>query len=620
MVSLYYDREQVARKQAASAIAQSLATSLSAQFDLILLPMFALAVDASTDAELFSGTEIIDSWPVDLSKDPPTHRIPDYNNRTVQYTARFEQIASQLHALVNTSSSIMNMQLAPLGVVGFIHPLASNSKAIGHDLLRDPARVPDTIKTIKAQTLVMAGPVPLVQGGTMMVARLPVFVHKELGVGIDTRDIPLIGEEVKKDHRLWGFAVLLINFQKLLQDTRFEAELENNNMRFNLTRVNRELQDDGVTVLETRKVVGASSPRDGTLPEDPSNAVEGVEVEVEFHEEKMTLTVTCPNGCDPDWKLWAIALTTVGSLVVSMMVLVVLVLRAQHRLLLEKMMPRKAIQKINRGKQVIDEFKSVSIFFSDIVGFTNLAGGMSPIEVMRMLNDLYQAFDQLAEKHKVYKVETIGDAYMVVGGAPDVIPAPEAAFRVASFALDCLEAVKTLETSTGHRIQIRCGVHSGNVVAGVVGTAMPRYCFFGDTVNTASRMESTSTVGRLQVSSPTCGLLQTWSHQNKVGQFKMVLRGKEVEVKGKGAMETYWVERTRVESEVVLPSQTSLWPWRTNSSGSNANSTAPKSTRWGGSFLRFSKPEPRPCEFDLEAGSPATSEPSIQMECPRRII
>eukprot|EP00961_Rhodomonas_salina_P079684 1070843-Rhodomonas_salina.2 len=97
MVSLYYDREQVARKQAASAIAQSLATSLSAQFDLILLPMFALAVDASTDAELFSGTEIIDSWPVDLSKDPPTHRIPDYNNRTVQYTARFEQIASQLH-------------------------------------------------------------------------------------------------------------------------------------------------------------------------------------------------------------------------------------------------------------------------------------------------------------------------------------------------------------------------------------------------------------------------------------------------------------------------------------------------------------------------------------------
>lgn len=126
---------------------------------------------------------------------------------------------------------------------------------------------------------------------------------------------------------------------------------------------------------------------------------------------------------------------------------------------------------------------------------------------MEMLNELYTELDKLVEKHKVYKVETIGDAYMVVGGAPDRVPAPLAAERVALFALDALEFVKKFRTKDGNQIYIRAGLASGPTVAGVVGQAMPRYCFFGDTVNFASRMESTSKKMYIQCAEITSHLL-----------------------------------------------------------------------------------------------------------------
>lgn len=179
----------------------------------------------------------------------------------------------------------------------------------------------------------------------------------------------------------------------------------------------------------------------------------------------------------------------------------------------------------------------VTIFFSDIVGFTKIAASMSAMKVSRMLDRLYSTFDALSRAHDVFKVETIGDAYMAVTNL--VKDQPDHAKRIAEFALAVTEvAHQTLvdedDPSRG-TISIRVGFDSGPVVANVVGSVNPRYCLFGDTVNTASRMESMSQKNRIHCSERTALLLS-----KQAPNLPIVARG-IVTVKGKGEMSTYWV-------------------------------------------------------------------------------
>lgn len=138
-----------------------------------------------------------------------------------------------------------------------------------------------------------------------------------------------------------------------------------------------------------------------------------------------------------------------------------------------------------------EEFSSVSIYFSDIVGFTALAARSTPVQVVALLNDLYTTFDAAIERYRVYKVETIGDAYMVVGGLP--ARCADHADSVATMALHLLHLAGRFRVRhlPATPLRLRIGIHSGPCCAAVVGLTMPRYCLFGDTVNTASRMEST---------------------------------------------------------------------------------------------------------------------------------
>ncbi|CDQ84173.1 unnamed protein product [Oncorhynchus mykiss] len=158
--------------------------------------------------------------------------------------------------------------------------------------------------------------------------------------------------------------------------------------------------------------------------------------------------------------------------------------------LLYAMLPRHVANQLKEGKRVeAGEFQVCTILFSDVVTFTNICAACEPIQIVNMLNSMYSKFDRLTSVHDVYKVETIGDAYMVVGGVP--IPADSHAEGVANFALGMRIAAREVTNPiTGQPIQIRVGLHTGPVLAGVVGDKMPRYCLFGDTVNTASRMES----------------------------------------------------------------------------------------------------------------------------------
>ncbi|MGH0190651.1 UNVERIFIED_CONTAM: hypothetical protein FKN15_049211 [Acipenser sinensis] len=178
------------------------------------------------------------------------------------------------------------------------------------------------------------------------------------------------------------------------------------------------------------------------------------------------------------------------------------------------------------------EFKECTVLFSDVVTFTDICSVCEPIQIVFMLNSMYLKFDRLTTVHDVYKVETIGDAYMVVGGVP--VPVLSHAERVANFALGMIIAAREVTNPvTGNPIQIRVGLHTGPVLAGVVGEKMPRYCLFGDTVNTASRMESHGLPDKIHLSPSAY-----WALKDK--GFECVDRG-EIEVKGKGKMRTYFL-------------------------------------------------------------------------------
>ncbi|CAH0381340.1 unnamed protein product [Bemisia tabaci] len=204
--------------------------------------------------------------------------------------------------------------------------------------------------------------------------------------------------------------------------------------------------------------------------------------------------------------------------------------------LLYQVLPRPVAQQLMAGEMVEPEqFECVTVYFSDIVGFTTLCAQSSPMQVVNLLNDLYSTFDRVIGFYDVYKVETIGDAYMVVSGLPER-NGDNHAREISLMALAILDAVQafTIQHRPEAQLKVRIGIHSGPVCAGVVGQKMPHYCLFGDTVNTASRMESAGQPLRIHVSSATREILETFK------TFHLELRG-EVELKGKGNMVTYWL-------------------------------------------------------------------------------
>uniref|UniRef100_A0A8C6LSI2 Guanylate cyclase n=1 Tax=Nothobranchius furzeri TaxID=105023 RepID=A0A8C6LSI2_NOTFU len=226
--------------------------------------------------------------------------------------------------------------------------------------------------------------------------------------------------------------------------------------------------------------------------------------------------------------------------------------------LVAQMLPKSVAQALKLGKPVEPEhFSEVTLYFSDIVGFTTISALSEPIEVVDLLNDLYSLFDAIIPLHDVYKVETIGDAYMVASGVPTRNGNRHAA-EMANMSLDILHCIGTFKARhmPDIKIRIRIGLHSGPVVAGVVGLTMPRYCLFGDTVNTTSRMESTSLPYRIHVNQTTVNLL----NDLKMG-YQIQIRGL-TELKGKGVETTYWlVGKDDFHKALPVPIEFGGQPW-----------------------------------------------------------
>ena len=201
-----------------------------------------------------------------------------------------------------------------------------------------------------------------------------------------------------------------------------------------------------------------------------------------------------------------------------------------ERLLLN-ILPVPIAARLKESPEVIaDGFADVTVLFADIVEFTRLADRLSAGVVVALLNRVFSAFDVLTQRHDLEKIKTIGDAYMVAAGLP--IPRLDHAEAVAEMALDMREEADRCGREVGFPLAIRIGIDSGPVVAGVIGRSKFIYDLWGDTVNTASRMESHGLAGQIQVTGRTYELLK--------GRYELRERG-ELDVKGKGLMTTYFL-------------------------------------------------------------------------------
>ncbi len=203
--------------------------------------------------------------------------------------------------------------------------------------------------------------------------------------------------------------------------------------------------------------------------------------------------------------------------------------RAKSDRLLLNVLPKAIADRLKQGERtIVDSFREATVVFADIVGFTSFSANMAPSRTVQLLNDLFSGFDKLAETYELEKIKTIGDSYMVVGGVPTVIP--EHAERCALMALDMIEVLHHFNRRNSTSLDVRIGINSGPVVAGIIGTRKFAYDLWGDTVNVASRMETHSQPGVIQVSSGTRGLL--------ADKFIFEERG-TIDIKNLGPMATY---------------------------------------------------------------------------------
>jgi class 3 adenylate cyclase len=202
-----------------------------------------------------------------------------------------------------------------------------------------------------------------------------------------------------------------------------------------------------------------------------------------------------------------------------------------ERLLLN-VLPEAIANRLKLGQATIaDSFAEVTVLFADIVDFTSLSARISAEQLVQMLNQVFSAFDQLAEKHGLEKIKTIGDAYMIVSGLNGANP--NRAEAVAEMALDMQTELRRMSEITGIDLKVRIGMDTGPVVAGVIGTKKFIYDLWGDTVNTASRMESQGLAGRIQVTQRL--------YERLMGKYQFEERG-VIQVKGKGEMTAYLLD------------------------------------------------------------------------------
>jgi len=203
--------------------------------------------------------------------------------------------------------------------------------------------------------------------------------------------------------------------------------------------------------------------------------------------------------------------------------------------LLDTILPKSISHRLKNGEKLIAEkFPHTTILFADLAGFTEYAKSSDPVKIVQLLSTIFTEFDTIAERYGLEKIKTIGDAYMVASGVPEY--QEHHAYLITKFAIDCSQWFIGFKELNGLNLQMRIGIHTGETVAGVIGTKKIAYDVWGDVVNTASRMESHGSPGKIHISKEMKSALEPYE-----GEFEFVSRGM-IYIKGKGEMETFFVD------------------------------------------------------------------------------
>jgi hypothetical protein len=396
---------------------------------------------------------------------------------------QFRHIGSALAADVITGNAVITFVLAPQAVVREIVPpdVPGWAVVLGLDLLQNATWRPDAYKAVQLHNeLIATGPVTLRAGPVGVVARYPVWID---GVGPnETWGAPGLAYNCDvcyvpptaliPSSSFWGFVQVNIDWARLLELSSTKESL----CGPYASRI--EYITPGTT---SRAVVFSCG---GIMPGGSEEVSESISV---MHND-WVLHAGLPRGSwAPVWRNPLIAIVVAFSALFACVLFYILLRRALFSALLRAILPKRVVSALVRGNSsgYVECASGATVLFVDIVGFTSFSALRSPLHVFRVLNDLYYAFDSLALEHGCYKVETVGDAFLVVTGLDGTESAAEAASRAADFAIALVDLVPQLNLgSQGERVRIRVGLASGPIVAGVIGFRTPHFCIFGDTVNT----------------------------------------------------------------------------------------------------------------------------------------
>jgi len=470
-------------------------------------------------------------------------------NATVFTDAYFNEFAEEL--ILGTEHIIETLQLAPNAVVSHTYPLAGNEKSIGHNLLAEsqppgtyqgvnftyPSRRAATLTTIAFHKTYITGPTPLVQGYVALVARRPLWIENAspgdtFGLPYGLTNCTTLCYDATIKEKLWGLSSSVMKWDKI--SSIFTAKADSLKYNYELYNID--------AVSQLKKTLLASP----TLP-----SANAIDASFSYFNLNWHLRLEPEKSWTPSWRDGMLAGVILISFFFSLLTLLFLIGYENQQVLLESILPTKVIRALERGERFEEHFDNVAILFADIVGYTSLSMKLHPKQIAELLDELYFAFDELCSSNMCFKLETIGDCFVCVAGAPEDTKNPrENALNIVHMARDMIEHVNDFVSSSGHRIKIRIGVNCGPVVASVVDSKVPRYCLFGDTINTTARMETNSQPLRVNCSSEIFNMLSGIEPRDML-DFTFEPRGSSF-VKGKGFVDMYFVNFNRRESKPTL--------------------------------------------------------------------